>query len=178
MPCFRKFEKGFYDLAGNGNEKIVTDLMTRVKVREKVINEMSLYDKYDVPSGERPEDTAFKHFGSAQYHYVILLTNNITDAYYDWPMSEQTFETFITDKYSNPDAIHHYEVTQSSGITKAQGPNDYSYLIEVNSDADGAQSVSNREYEQRLQDEKRSINLLNPAYLTTFIEEFNNLVGR
>ena len=175
---FRQFSKGYYDIEGNGNQTLVTDLMTRVKVREKVINEISLYDKYDVPSGERPEDTAFKHFGSSEYHWIILFTNNITDAYYDWPMSEQTFETFITDKYSNPDAIHHYEVTQSSGITKAQGPNDYSYLIEVNSDADGAQSVSNREYEQRLQDEKRSINLLNPAYLTTFIEEFNNLVGR
>ena len=93
---FRNFEKGFYDLAGNGNQKIVTDLMTRVKVRAKVLDEISLYDKYDVPSGERPEDTSFKHFGSSQYHWVVLLTNNITDVYYDWPMSEQDFETFIT----------------------------------------------------------------------------------
>ena len=67
-------------------------------------------------------------------------------------------------------------MTQSSGKTTGSGPDDYSHKIEVNSDATGAQSVSNREYEQRLQDEKRSINLLNPAYLTTFIEEFNNLV--
>ena len=52
--------------------------MTRVKVRNKVVDEISLYEKYDVPSGERPEDTAFKHFGSAKYHWVILLTNNIT----------------------------------------------------------------------------------------------------
>ena len=173
---FRQFTKGYYDLNNNGNEKLVTDLMTRVKVREKVINEISLYDKYDVPSGERPEDTAFKHFGSAKYHWVILLTNNITDAYYDWPMKEQDFETFIRDKYSNPDAIHHYEVTTSSGKTTGNGPDDYSHKIEVNSDASGAQSVSNREYEQRLQDEKRSIKLLNPAYLTTFVQEFNNLV--
>ena len=43
---FRNFEKGFYDLTGNGNEKIVTDLMTRVKVREKVLDQISLYDKY------------------------------------------------------------------------------------------------------------------------------------
>ncbi len=150
--------------------------MTRVKVREKVIDEISLYDKYDVPSGERPEDTAFKHFGSAQYHWIVLLTNSITDAFYDWPMSEQNFETFITDKYSNPDGIHHYELTQSSGKTKANGPDDYSYLIEVNSDTAGAQSVSNREYEQRIQDTNRQINLLNPAYLNTFIEEFNKLV--
>ena len=114
---FRKIEKGFYDLKGDGNPKIVTDLMTRVKVREKVINEMSLYDKYDVPSGERPEDTAFKHFGSAEYHWVVLMTNNITDAFYEWPMSEQDFEAFLKDKYTNPGAIHHYEVSQSSGKT-------------------------------------------------------------
>ena len=173
---FRQFDRGYYDLKGDGNQKLVTDLMTRVKVREKIIDEASLYDKYEVPSDERPEDTAFKHFGSSQYHWVILLTNNITDAFYDWPMSEQTFETFIRDKYSNPDGIHHYEVTTSSGKTTGNGPDDYSHKIEVNSDATGAQSVSNREYEQRLQDSKRSINLLNPAYLTTFIEEFSNLV--
>ena len=173
---FRQFEKGYYDLKGDGKQKLVVDLMTRVKVREKILDEASLYDKYDVPSGERPEDTAFKHFGSSQYHWVVLLTNNITDVYYDWPMSEQSFETFIRDKYTNPDGVHHYEVTQSSGKTTGSGPDDYSHKIEVNGDATGAQSVSNREYEQRLQDEKRSINLLNPAYLTTFIEEFNNLV--
>ena len=173
---FRKLEKGFYDLKGDGNPKIVTDLMVRVKVREKIINEMSLYDKYDVPSGERPEDTAFKHFGSAEYHWVILMTNNITDAYYDWPMSEQNFEAFLKDKYTNPDAIHHYETTQSSGKTKANGPEDYSYLIEVNSDAAGAQSVSNRQYEQRIQDSRRQIQLLSPSYLSTFLEEFNELV--
>ena len=173
---FRQFEKGYYDLKGDGKQKLVVDLMTRVKVREKILDEASLYDKYDVPSGERPEDTAFKHFGSSQYHWVVLLTNNITDVYYDWPMSEQSFETFIRDKYTNPDGVHHYEVTQSSGKTTGSGPDDYSHKIEVNSDATGAQSVSNREYEQRLQDKRRSINLLNPAYLTTFIEEFNNLV--
>jgi hypothetical protein len=175
---FNQFEKGFYDLNGDGQQKLVTDLMTRVKVREKVVDEVSLYDTYDVPSGERPEDTAFKHFGSSELHWVILLTNNITDVYYDWPMSEQTFETFIRDKYSNPDGIHHYEVTTSSGKTTGDGPDDYSYLIEVNSDATGAQSVSNREYEQRLQDEKRKIKLLNESYLSSFIEEFNTLVRK
>jgi hypothetical protein len=173
---FRKIEKGFYDLKGDGNPKIVTDLMTRVKVREKVINEMSLYDKYDVPSGERPEDTAFKHFGSAEYHWVVLMTNNITDAFYEWPMSEQDFEAFLKDKYAEPDGTHHYELTQSSGKTKANGPDDYSYLIEVNSDTTGAQNVSNRQFEQRIQDERRTINLLNPSYLNTFIEEFDKLV--
>ena len=175
---FRNFDKGYYDLKNDGNEKLVTDLMTRVKVREKIIDEASLYDKYEVPSGERPEDTAFKHFGSTQYHWVVLLTNNITDAFYEWPMSDQTFETFIKDKYSNPDGIHHYEVTQSSGKQTGEGPADYSHKLEVNSDYPGAQSVSNREYENRLQDQKRQINILLPKYLATFEQEFRRLIRK
>lgn len=174
---FRQLDKGFYDLRGDGNEKLVTDLMTRVKVREKVLDVVSLYEKYDVPSGERPEDTAFKHFGSSHYHWVVLLTNNITDAYYDWPMSEQTFETFIRDKYSNPDGIHHYEKTQSSGKTTGNGPDDYSHKIEVNSTDSDGQSVSNREYEQRIQDQRRKIRLLNPGFLPVLLEEFDKLIN-
>ena len=175
---FSQFEQGYYDLKGDGNEKLVTDLMTRVKVREKIIDEASLYDNYDVPSGERPEDTAFKHFGSSEYHWIILLTNNITDRYYGWPLSEQDFETYITDKYTNPDAIHHYEITQSSGPQKGNGPDDYSHKIEVNSTEPGAQSVSNYEYERRLQDQKRKIKLLNPNFLPVLLEEFERLVSR
>src|SRR5210317_2417866 len=177
MYC-KNFQKGFYDIKGDGNEKLVTDLMTRVKVREKILNESMLYDKYDVPSGEKPEDTAYKHFGSSQYHWVILLTNNITDRYYDWPLSEQDFETYINDKYTNPDAVHHYEITQSSGLQTGNGPDDYSHKIEVNSTEPGAQSVSNREYEQRLQDDKRQIKLLNEAYLNTFLQEFEKLITK
>src|SRR5210317_695948 len=173
---FKNFKKGLYDIKGDGNKKLVTDLMTRVKVREKILDESALYDTYDVPSGEKPEDTAYKHFGSSQYHWVILLTNNITDRYYGWPLSEQDFETYITNKYDNPDAVHHYEITQSSGSQTGNGPDDYSHKIEVNSTEPGAEAVSNREYEQRLQDKKRQIKLLNPSYLQTFIEEFNSLI--
>ena len=175
---FNKFPKGNYDLKGDGKFKLVTDIMRRVKVRSKIVDEASLYDKYDVPSGEKPEDTAFKHFGDAELHWVILLTNNITDRYYDWPLSFQDFETFVRDKYANPDGIHHYEVTRSSGKTTGNGPNDYSHKIEVNSDATGAQSVSNREFEQRLQDQKRQIKLLNPSFLGLFIQEFEKLISK
>ena len=149
--------------------------MTRVKVREKVSDEISLYDRYDVPSGERPEDTSFKHFGSATYHWVILLTNNITDAYYGWPMSYADFERYMNETYTNPEGIHHYEITQSSGVTSSL---DNSHLIEVNSDTSGASSVSNREFEQRIQDNKRLIKILRPEYLSEFIEEFKRTIQR
>ena len=174
---FSKFGKIQYGF-DKTTYKTVTDIMKRVKVRDKIINEMSLYNKYDVKSGETPETIAFKHFGNPELHWVILLTNNITDRYYDWPMSEQEFELFIKDKYSNPDGIHHYEITQSSGKQTGNGPDDYTHKLEVNSTTSGAQSVSNREYESRLQDNKRIIKLLNPTVLQSFISEFNDLIGR
>ena len=175
---FSKFPKGLYDINGDGVNKLVTDLMTRVKIREKIKDESAIYDSYDVPNGETPEITAFKHFGDTEYHWIILLTNSMLDSYYDWPLSDQAFETYINDKYVNPDAIHHYEITQSSGPQTGSGPNDYSHKVEVNSTVTGAESVSNREYEQRIQDKKRTIKLLDPAYLTAFIEEFDSLVSR
>ena len=54
---FSFFPRGTYDLKGDGVEKLVTNLMVRVKVRSKVINESSLYDLYDVPEGDTPEIT-------------------------------------------------------------------------------------------------------------------------
>jgi len=171
---FRRIQYGF----DKRNFKDVTDIMSRIKVRDKIINEASLYNKYDVKSGETPENIAFKHFGTTQLHWVILLTNNIQDRYYDWPMSEQEFELFITDKYSNPDGIHHYEITQSSGKQSGNGPDDYTHKIEVNSTVSGANSVLNREYESRLQDKKRLIKLLDPEFLPQFLREFNELIGK
>jgi hypothetical protein len=107
------------------------------------------------------------------------MTNNVTDRYYQWPMSQPQFSEFLTDKYGagSEDAIHHYEITKSSGSTTGQGPNDYSHLVEVNSDTDNASSISNREYEEREQDKSRQIKLLDKRYLNAFIEEFNSLIA-
>ena len=174
---FSYFPKGTYDIKNDGNEKVVTDLMVRVKVRSKVLDESTLYDLYDVPEGETPEITALKHFGNSQYHWVILLTNDITDRYYGWPLTTYEFENYMTEKYTNPDGVHHYEITQSSGKTKGEGPSDYSHKIIVNSTVPNATAVTNREYEQRIQDQKRQIKLLNAAYLPILLDEFANLVN-
>ena len=178
MSYFDKFPLLVYDAKGQGNYKLVTDILRRVKLRTAIKDGAVLFDKYDVKNGENPEDVAFKWFGSADLHWVILLTNDITDRYYDWPLNQVQFAEFLTDKYGagNEDAIHHYEITKDSGDTSSKGPSDYSHKVEVNSDEDDASSVSNREYEERLQDKKRQIKLLNKSFLPEFIEEFDILI--
>ena len=70
---FSYFPRGTYDLKNDGNDKVVTNLMIRVKIRSKIRDEAMLYDLYDVPEGETPEITALKHFGNSNYHWVCLL---------------------------------------------------------------------------------------------------------
>ena len=176
MSYFNRFPKMIYDMKDNGNYKVLPDILRRVKQRNAVASGQFIFDTYDVRNGEKPEDIAYKWFGDAQLHWVILMTNDVTDRYYQWPMNDAQFEEFIADKYSNPDAVHHYEVTKDSGNTTGQGPNDYSHLVEVNSDTDNAISISNREYEERIQDKNRSIRLLNQRFLSDFLEEFDKLI--
>ena len=178
MAYFSRFPLMAYDMKGTKSYKLVPDILRRVKLRSGIRSGVFLFDNYDVKDGERPEDVAFKWFGDPEYHWVILSTNNITDRYYEWPMTQPQFQEFIEDKYgvASIDAIHHYEISQTSGRTTSNGPNDYSHLVECNSDESGASSVSNRGYEQRLQDKYRQIRLLSPKYLGQFVEEFENLI--
>ena len=111
-------------------------------------------------------------------HWVILMVNDITDRFYQWPMTQPQFAEFLTDKYGagNEDGVHHYEITQASGRSTGQGPDDYSHKVEVNSDEDDAETITNRVYEERLQDKYRQIRLLDPRYLSIFLEEFDRLI--
>ena len=175
---FETFPKLLYDIDNTKNFKLVTDIFRRIKVREQLKTTAALFSTYDVPSGEQPETTSYKHFGTTDYFWIILLLNDITDRYYGWPLSDQDFEKYVKDKYAQPLGVHHYEITQSSGSTTGNGPDDYSHKIEVNSTETGAEAVTNYEYERREQDKKRNIKLLDPRYLPMFLEEFERLIRR
>ena len=71
---------------------------------------------------------------------------------------------------------HHFEKTTDSGKTSSNGPSDYSHMVECNSDDGDPDIITNRQYEQRLQDKYRSIRLLNRKFLDTFVDEFEILI--
>ena len=85
-------------------------------------------------------------------------------------MSVRKFEEFVKDKYDNPQGRHHYEITQTSGETTT--------TIEVGSsdltleDYPTATEISNYIYEERLQEERRQIRLIQPQYISTFVKDF------
>jgi hypothetical protein len=175
MSYFSKFPLMAYDMKGDQNYKLLPDILRRVKLRTGIRTGSFLFDNYDVKDGERPEDIAFKLYGDAEYHWVVLMSNNITDRYYQWPLSQPQFQEHLADKYGagNEDDVHHYEKTQDSGPTSSR---DSSHLVECNSDDGDPAIISNRQYEQRKQDEYRQIRLLDPRYIGAFVEEFETLI--
>ena len=177
MAYFDKFPLMTYDMKNNNVYKLVPNILRRVKLRASIKSGVFLFDKFDVPMGDKPEDVAFKFYGDAELHWVILMTNNVTDRYYQWPMTQPDFEDFLTDKYGagSEDAVHHYELAQTSGATTSS---DESHMLEVNSDTAGASSISNRQYEERVQNDLRQIRLLDEKYLDAFTEEFFGLIKK
>ena len=163
-----------YDSKGDLQFKDVTNLLRRVGMRTKLKTNTFLYDTYNVKEGETPEMIAHKLYGDSQLHWIILLVNEITDRYHQWPMTGGQFLDYLNDKYSNPDGIHHYETTQTSGDTKVK--------IEVENDVDedaytSLTPITNREYEENEQDKRRQIRLVDPSFVEQFVDEFKMLMN-
>lgn len=168
---FREFPLYQYDFNGKGQSAVlVTDILRRVAVNSKVKANTLVFDKYDVKDGETPEIVADKYYGNTQYHWIVILLNDIT-GWFDWPLDSIAYGKYLLDKYGdNIDSVHHYEINQTSGDTTIK--------LEVSSDTSGATAVTNREYEDKLQDEKRQIRLLDKSYLSLFVEEFKKVIKR
>jgi hypothetical protein len=169
---FSSFPTIPYDSVGNGDFKMVTNLLKRVSIRSKVKANVSVFDTYDVKEGETPEMIADKLYDDSQLHWIVLMMNNITDRYHQWPKNNNQFLSFIRDKYDNPQGIHHYEINQVSGDTTIK--------IDIgtdNTDYPTATPVTNWNYEEDRQDALRKIRLLDARYIEDFVAEFEQLIG-
>ena len=151
--------------------KDVTNLLRRIAIRSKVKTNTLFFDTYDVKEGETPEIISDKLYGDPQLHWVIVIVNNIVDRYHGWPMFGNQFLDYVNEKYSNPSATHHYEIAQSSGDTSVK--------INIgtdNTDYPTATAITNFEFEQTDQDNKRKIRLLDPRFTDDFVADFKELM--
>ena len=165
------FPNIYYSAKGDGKFTIMKDILSRVKLIANVKENILGFDYYDVQDGETPEMIAHKYYGDSELHWTILVVNDIVDYYTDWPMSIQRFEQYVKEKYTNPQAVHHYEITQTSGDTTE--------IIDVGlntTDYPSATAISNYQYEDALQNERRQIRLIQPRFMDDFVEEFETKI--
>ena len=169
---FELFPTVDYTNVGQTTPKTVTNIMRRVGVRQAIKENLTVFTRHTIRSGETPESIAFDFYGDAELHWIILLTNDIYDRYHQWPMNVNQFQAYVNEKYSDPFAVHHYEISQTSGDTTLK--------IDVgtsNADYPTATAVTNLEFEEEEQNKKRQIRLLDPAFVPQIIEEFQGMIN-
>ena len=169
MPYFDSFPTISYDVTGDKNFKTIRDITTRIRFKSAIQNNTALFAKYDVKDGETPEAIAYREYGEANLHWIVLVFNDILDPRYDWPLSQRDLNKFVKEKYTDPDGEHHREIAQSSGVT--------SILIRVESDGMGAAAVTNFEYEENVNVKKAQIRLLKSEFVGQIIKEFRSEMG-
>lgn len=167
---FSKFPTISYDVKGDGQLFTMTNLMRRVKFTEIAKNKLVNFDYYDVRDGDTPEIVAYYYYQDAELHWLVLLANDITDVYTQWPMSVPRFEQYIYDKYADVNAIHHYEIQQTSGNSKVviELPNNIGYP--------NATPITNYVYEENLQKERSRIRLIRTQFVDKIESEFEQLL--
>ena len=165
--------------------KEVKNIFRRVILPEKMAKYATLFNEYYIPDGMRPDMVAQKFYGDSELDWIILLSNNITDIYTQWPKRENALNSFVANKYDDPDSIHHWETMEvkSGDIVIAKGG------IEVNEsyrgiDIDGnalskEQSiypVTNYEHESYLNEKSRLISIPTSRLVDFYEEQFKDLV--
>lgn len=159
---FDQFPLTYYTLDDKTTVQVIRNILLRVVFNDEIKNNLSIFDEYDVTDGETPEIVASKVYGSSQYHWIILHMNDIIDPRFDWPLSTYNLIKYCQGKYTNIDAVHHYENIEG---------------FIVNSDAVGAIPISNFQYEDVVNESKRRIKLLKPQYIQSIVREFTNKIA-
>jgi len=161
MTYFTKFPQIYYDFKlGASNDTtllVIKDITQNVRLKKDILSNITLYDYYHMQEGETPEIVAEKVYGNPLYHWVIMLTNERFDYIDDFPLTSASLENYITQKYGDAKYdIHHYT---ADGYT-------------VNEDYEGAQAVTNYDYEYTQNDAKAKIKLIKPSLLQQVLKEY------
>jgi len=175
---FRNLPRVGYDINGTGKNSFlsVTNIMKRVKFKPSVLEDISNYYPYFVKEGERPDIIAHAQYGNIGYAYLIMLINDIQDPNFDWPLSSQIFEKFIINKYGSVTLAiagikHYYQIVRAEVArtgTSERVPEVKFAVDETTYDAlDSADrsTLTDYDYEVELNDAKREIRLINPAFV-------------
>jgi hypothetical protein len=191
MSYFRELPDLFYQspLASRVSSREyvrVKNLFRRVKLRDDLQNIFTLFNKYEIREGERPDTVAEDLYSAADLDWVVMLTAGITHVRDQWPLSDRDLYNYSLSKYGdNLNSTRFYETTEvkdSSGrLILPKGKvvdSDFKIPNPSNkaSDLNPVTGITNYEYEVRKNDEKRLIYILKPEYLQLYLGDMRRIM--
>ena len=96
---FENFPRIAYTLDDNESEQVIQDIFKRAILSKEFQDNNSYFETYEVLGGETPEQLSFRFYGTPNLHWLILLTNNIIDPRFEWPLSQDNLIKQTQSKY-------------------------------------------------------------------------------
>ncbi len=171
----------------------VKNLFKKGKLRDDIFQNLAFFTKYQIVGDDRPDNIAFEVYDDSSLDWLVLVCNNIINIQTEWPMTQQAFDDYVLDKYGSYDAlnnIHHYETIElknSQGVVMVpaglQVPSNYTisfYDYFANKQVDSGNltvPVTNYEYEEKIENNKRNIFLLKPRYLNVVLDDMDDIMA-
>ena len=164
----------------------VKNIFRRVKLRDDLFNNFTIFEKYQIPEGSRPDTVAEEIFGSANFDWVILTVAGIINVRNEWPLSNRDLYNYANNKYgeslNSTRFFETKEVKDSNGrlILPKGKVVDSNFTIPKpgvpTATLNPVVGVSNYEYETRLNDKKRNIFVLREEYLQQFLDDMRTIM--
>jgi hypothetical protein len=171
----------------------VKNLFKKGKLREDIFQNVAFFEKYKIVGDDRPDNVAFEVYDDSSLDWVILLSNNILNIQSEWPLPQTDFDRFVLDKYGDYNTlyngIHHYETieiknTQGVTIVPAGLQVDSSYSVSYYdfftdlqvTTGNLATPITNYEYEEKVENDKRNIYILKSRYLNIVFDDMEEIM--
>ena len=180
----------------------VKNLFKRGDIRPDIFQNVAFFEKYKIIGNERPDNVAYKVYEDSNLDWVVLLSNNIINIQTEWPLTQESFDTYLKEKYGVGltteeeiynniyNGIHHHEtkeVRNSRGVIIVPdglqvdsefSVSYYDFFIDEQVDSGNiAIPVTNYEYEERLENNKRNIYVLKSKYLNIIRDDLSNMMA-
>jgi len=171
----------------------VKNLFKKGKLREDIFENIAFFTKYKIIGDDRPDNVAYEVYNDSTLDWIVLLSNNIINIQTEWPLTQQSFDSYLLNKYGSYDAlysnIHHYETIEvkntagtiivPAGMQVSSDYNvsyyDYFTNSQVNR-SDIITPITNYEYEEKIENDKRNIFLLKPTYIHLIFDDLNDIM--
>ena len=169
----------------------VKNLFKRAKIREDIFQDLAFFTKYDIKGDDRPDNVAFEIYGDSSLDWVVLISNNILNIQSEWPLTQKSFDQYLLEKYGDYNTlyngIHHYETTEvknSNDVVivpaglQVDSNQSFTYLDNgVDKTVNPVIEITNYQYEEKLENEKRNIFVLKPRYLNVVIDDLEEMMA-
>lgn len=167
---FENFAHMYYDFVredGTVDYVLLKDITQNARFKRDVLQNIILFESYDMRETDTPEIVSERFYGSPFYHWVIMLANDRYDYINDFPLPSLQLDTYIKEKYgiSNIYNVHHYEY--NGFIVDEDYDSDFGVTID---------SVSNYDYEISVNESKRRIKIISPQLLETVLADFRRII--